>query len=340
MSRQGALSSLAPFAAVLVSFVAPAAPIGAQGCVANQLSFTRTDYAIGAQPKDVVVGDWNNDGVLDLATTNAGSNSLSVWLGGGGGAFGAATSLALPAAPSDAEAADIDADGVLDLALVYGLAQQIELRLGDGVGGFAVASTIATSAAPAEIVLTPLDGDALLDLAVTLPAASRIDAHRGSGGGAFAFATATPVPYPCAILRAADLNADGRFDLCSSTNDSGWNWKCVALLGDGGAGFTNALSTNLTGAPLDLDLADLDQDGRPDLVTPTYDFGDIFAESHLGLGNGMFGAATDFLMCAQPLALGDLDLDGKLDAIGRKPYSNANISWCLGLGGGSFWSTG
>ncbi len=45
------------------------------------------DYAVGIFPIGVVTGDFNGDGILDLAVTNAGSNTVSVLLGNGDGTF-------------------------------------------------------------------------------------------------------------------------------------------------------------------------------------------------------------------------------------------------------------
>ena len=38
-------------------------------------------WPVGAEPADVVVGDFDGDGLLDLATANTGSNTVSVLLG-------------------------------------------------------------------------------------------------------------------------------------------------------------------------------------------------------------------------------------------------------------------
>ena len=46
------------------------------------------DMAAGIEPaRDLVAGDFNGDGRLDLATGNAGSNDISVLLGKGDGTF-------------------------------------------------------------------------------------------------------------------------------------------------------------------------------------------------------------------------------------------------------------
>src|SRR5207253_10874781 len=45
------------------------------------------DFAAGASPHSVAVGDFNGDGVPDLAVAGYGSNAVSVLLGNGDGTF-------------------------------------------------------------------------------------------------------------------------------------------------------------------------------------------------------------------------------------------------------------
>src|SRR2546428_12546167 len=61
---------------------------------AQTVSFVaRQDFAAGTYPQSVAVGDFNGDGVQDLATANSGSHDVSVLLGNGGGSFQPAQSF-------------------------------------------------------------------------------------------------------------------------------------------------------------------------------------------------------------------------------------------------------
>ena len=47
-----------------------------------QLTFgSPTGYAVGTRPGAVATGDFNGDGILDLAVANTGSNDVSILLG-------------------------------------------------------------------------------------------------------------------------------------------------------------------------------------------------------------------------------------------------------------------
>src|SRR5262249_59883305 len=76
------------------------------------------NFAVGASPSSVAVGDFNGDGILDLAVTNAGSNDVSVLLGNGDGTFQAARSFAAGMTPFKVVVGDFNGDGILDLAVV------------------------------------------------------------------------------------------------------------------------------------------------------------------------------------------------------------------------------
>src|SRR5712691_4263142 len=53
-------------------------------CAQGNVSFiARRDFATGANPVSVAVGDFNGDGHPDLATANSGGNTVSILLGQG-----------------------------------------------------------------------------------------------------------------------------------------------------------------------------------------------------------------------------------------------------------------
>ena len=102
------------------------------------------DYATGTDPTSVVVGDFNNDGRMDLAVVNSVDETVSTLLGNGDGTFQPHVDYPVPCSPPSAclfvgsslTAADFNADGKLDLALVNG-SPGLSVLFGNGDGTFA-----------------------------------------------------------------------------------------------------------------------------------------------------------------------------------------------------------
>jgi len=74
-------------------------------------------YPAGSTAYQVVVGDFNGDGLIDLATANMQANSASVLLGNGAGIFAAPINIPIAGSPAAMAAADFNSDGRLDLVL-------------------------------------------------------------------------------------------------------------------------------------------------------------------------------------------------------------------------------
>jgi hypothetical protein len=89
----------------------------------------------------VIAADFNADGLLDLAVSNAGSNTLSVLLGTGTGAFGAAVNFSSSSAPYSLTSADFNADGKPDLAAVNNGSSNVSIFLNNTAHITAAGST-------------------------------------------------------------------------------------------------------------------------------------------------------------------------------------------------------
>jgi hypothetical protein len=88
------------------------------------------------QPRQLLTGDFNGDGIVDLLAMVDGGNSVQVLLGYGDGTFRDADSIS--AQLSGIVVGDFNGDGKLDLAMASGGTVTIFLGNGDGtfMGGY------------------------------------------------------------------------------------------------------------------------------------------------------------------------------------------------------------
>src|SRR5205823_10433465 len=125
-------------------------------------------FAVGDGPTSVTAGDFNRDGVQDLATGNWFSGDVSVLLGIGNRTFEQPASLPSGVSVISPVVGDFDGDGKLDLAVANYSNNNISVFWGNGDGTFQQPPLIVPSggALPNGVVVGDCDGDRKLDFAV------------------------------------------------------------------------------------------------------------------------------------------------------------------------------
>jgi hypothetical protein len=286
-----------------LSFGAAVAPCAAQTPPpASFVSATLVDSGpVENYVPNVAVGDMNGDGIPDLVTAGTSNNNsgVSVLLGTGSGTFPTVTYFAGTPSYTGLKA----------------------VALGD------------------------FNGDGHLDVAVgvdTQPT-STIYIYLGDGAGHLSGPTefagggvwgATHFGN----LAVADLNGDGKLDLVvTEDNDS----TVSVLLGNGDGTFQPAVTYSTgsgTGANW-VAVADLNQDGKPDLVVALDGGGDTLGVL-LGNGDGTFQAAIDTggPFQGNGVAVADVNGDGIPDVVAINNMSLDGVTVYLGKGDGTFQS--
>ena len=135
----------------------------------------KVDYATGATPCGVGLGDLDDDGDLDMAVGNYFGNSVSVFLGVGDGTFLPKVDYAAGTNPCAVAIADLDDDGDGDLAVANRNSSSVSVLLGSNIvpGTFGLKVDYTTSSSPFELVVGDLDDDGDQDLAVAARSARR-----------------------------------------------------------------------------------------------------------------------------------------------------------------------
>jgi hypothetical protein len=121
-------------------------------------------YAVDIGPQDVVSGDLDGDGHIDLAVACPYEGVISVLLGRGDGTFQPRQDLVGSPVGSLAPPADLDGDGHADLTTTDWTGGTADVLLGDGQGSFAPRLSFRTGRSPDGVLTADLDKDGLPDI--------------------------------------------------------------------------------------------------------------------------------------------------------------------------------
>jgi hypothetical protein len=119
----------------------------------------------GDQPRTVAAADLDADGAVDLITSNAASNTASVWWNQGSGDFPSSTGYVLSTNARSVAAGDVDGDGDLDLVATHIGSGQVSVLWNEGGRQFSVTQGVWVGGLADSILLADFDGDGDFDLA-------------------------------------------------------------------------------------------------------------------------------------------------------------------------------
>jgi hypothetical protein len=277
-------------------------------------------YSVGDTPLGLTLGDFNNDGNLDLSFVNYPNGQpgvISVMPGNGDGSFQPPINSQLVSGEIfyDVVAGDFNGDGKLDLAVTNRSASQVLILLGNGDGTFQSPVGYAAGTKGAYNVTTgDFNQDGNLDLVVSATFDTAIVVLLGNGNGTFQTGQqySTGLVGPLAVL-TADLNHDGKLDVVADTVDS-----FTVFLGNGDGTFQQGVKQGLGDKDnYSIAAVDLNADGNLDIVAGEQVL--PIVSSSLGNGDGSFQSRQLFpaqfaggLCC---VVAGDFNGDGLLDLV-------------------------
>ncbi len=302
---------------------------------------THTDYATGAGPVMIAMGDLNGDGWPDLVVVNSKDNTLTVLLGDAIGTFHPGPSPTTNSNPVWIAVGDLNGDGVPDLAVsdgANGNVGWVSIFLGHGDGTFAARTDYAVPGSPTGVVIADLDGDGHPDAAVANSASNNlVSIFHGNGDGTLGGHTDLPCLDYLQGLAVADLDGDGKPDLIVSTaSTSNAAQRAISVFRGHGDGTFDPRADYAAGSfPTAVAVADVNEDGRPDLVLTASSLNAMVVV--LGNGDATLGTRDDVPTASAPnvVAIADLDRDGRPDLVAACEGANS-VSVLLGHGDGTF----
>jgi large repetitive protein len=308
-------------------------------------------------------GDFNGDGILDLAVITARDEStkptlqrnkieITRMIGDGDGNFG--SPLVIATIPSNTftnsleqaknlRIADIDGDGRLDVMTLQQVPSSRVTIRGLGDGSFQPAVFTSLSTPMRDYRLVDLDQDGSLDIVGRNSTAADLGWMRGVGNGTFSpfvrlaagggQSSSTGSNSNARSYDFADIDNDGDLDIVNSQE---LNANIVVLLNNGSETF----SIGATIAPVDppggfagsyvIHVADFTGDGKLDIFALSRrDRVDLFIGNGTGLtythqaGGDALGTAGNMAGSDDPV---DVDRDGDLDIILASNFNSLAIS--------------
>jgi hypothetical protein len=130
----------------------------------------------------VVVADFNADGILDIAAAASTGSNVYMYLGDGTGGFSGPTAFPAVSGAWAIAAGDFDGDHSLDLVVTSNSGGGISVLLGAGDGTFGAPTSISASGSYRAVAVADMDDDGNLDF-VTSTSVGGVEVWLGDGGG-------------------------------------------------------------------------------------------------------------------------------------------------------------
>jgi hypothetical protein len=300
--------------------------------------------------------DIDGDGMLDLVLSNYSADHVTVLFGAGDGTFARSKSYAAGPSPSLQVCAHFSfscwvlpidnhsfyvSNNVVD-GLVTALTWNPD-------GTLQAAPLYRSSFTPESLAVGDLNNDGILDIVAASPSSGPgVGAGvtmlgngdgfvTGKGGGTFK-APVTWTTTGATSVALGDFNGDGKLDLVSTQPTPG-NGNVSVWLGKGDGTFQTPTPFSAGTTPDTVAVADVNSDGKLDLVVGNHGSGNISV--FLGNGDGTFQAAANYSTPASgtpdSLVVTDFNGDGKPDiAVAISGINASSVALLLGNGDGTF----
>lgn len=282
---------------------------------------TRT--VLSSPPEHLALGDFDNDGRVDVVATHDTGTGVSVLLGDGAGGWRSVTPFATGGRSISVAVTDLDLDGNLDIVAGTQFALSdggLAVLLGNGAGGFAPARTfVLSNSFPPALAIGQFDADPRPDVvAVSFT-------HRSVYFGDSAALLRAPLHLPGATSgfapAVADFDEDRNADIVIGGGSNGLG-ELAIYPGNGAGGFGTARLIPTSATAYVVTARDLDGDAHVDVVVGDRSGGTSYLRGD-GRGNLTSTLQLPRVWTLEGLAIGDLDGNGALDLVASSRNNNS-----------------
>lgn len=215
--------------------------------------------------------DFNDDGALDLAISDAAANTMAILLGKGDGTFSSPVSYPVGGTPHGLAISDLNHDGKPDLAVVN-QSGSVSILLGNGDGTFRQRANPLVGIFPLNVAVADFNGDGHRDLVITLPCGADGTCET-NGGVAILLGNGDGTFQPPTVyigtgentngVAIGDLDGDHHADVIALDSASD---DLTIFLGNGDGTLQTGTFFQLRGEPVGVAVADFNRDKRIDLA--------------------------------------------------------------------------
>lgn len=316
----------------------------------------KIDLTTGTQPIGVQISDFNNDGKQDLLVVNGGPNTLYIYKNIGTGTrisaatFAAAVAYNTGFGPYYARVADLDADGKSEIIIANASATNNRISVlrnistTDSIQFATKVDFAAGTSSPTDIAIGDIDGDNKPDICIVLQGTNKISILKNNtikgiinsaSFGTSVTYNAGPLPFKMAV---GDLDGDQKPEIAVSNTGSNTisifhNNASVGIISS--SSLASASTYTVGNAPIGICIADMNNDGKNDVLTANYTDNTIsvLKNNWSTAGSLSFTTALNFTSDrgANDLNIMDIDGDSKLDLVATC-YDAGKISIFKNLG--------